>query len=134
MRFLIFIGLTFILLSGCDSPLNEKANFSKSGLQAEVKWIEGPFGNIKKENHLVVFLYKDGGLFSLPDGQTLEFYATMPSMGHPLEDPGFFEEIDKGIYLNKSIHYNMPGDWKNELWIMDANFNILDRLEWLIYF
>ncbi|MCB0363668.1 MAG: hypothetical protein KDD35_13155, partial [Bdellovibrionales bacterium] len=103
-------------------------------LQVEVKWIDGPYGNINKTNHLVVFLYKEGKLYSLPENQTLEFYATMPSMGHPLDDPGVFESIDNGIYVNKSIRYNMPGDWKNELWIMDSDLKILDRLEWLIYF
>lgn len=82
----------------------------------------------------MVFLYKNGNLHSLPEGQTLEFYATMPSMGHPMEDAGFFEEIDQGVYVNKAIRYNMSGDWKNELWIMDENLNILDRLQWLIYF
>ncbi len=148
MKHLIIISLFGFTLSACDSPMNnrvsdsgdtsgfdiEKKAFSSLEFQVEVKWLEGPFGNISKDNHLLVFLYKDEELVSLAENQTLAFYATMPSMGHPMEDAGYFEEIDKGIYLNKTIRFNMPGDWKNEIWIMDEDFNIMDRLEWLIFF
>ncbi len=147
MQLSLFIFL-IILLAGCDSPMNNriregtlegkykeiKTSFKTSNLVAEVQWLDGPHGHINKSNHLLVVLYKNEKPYSLPKNQTLEFYATMPSMGHPMDDAGFFEEIDTGIYVNKSIKYNMPGDWKNELWIMDSDFNILDKLEWLIVF
>lgn len=145
MGALIFTLLMALTMTSCESPMNQRVNgksllsqqkvsFTGLSIIAEVKWLEGPHGNINRNNHVMVFLYRGESLYSLPSGQTLEFYASMPSMGHPLHDVGFFEEIDTGIYVNKGIRYNMPGDWKNELWIMDESFNILDRLQWLIYF
>ena len=146
MRYFLLI-FTLLSLGACDSPMNNRVrdnkedaftprleSFTESDWQAEVRWLDGPFGNINQKNQLMVMLYKDGKLSSLPKNQTLEFYATMPSMGHPMEDAGFFEEVDTGIFINKDIRYNMPGDWLNELWIMDQDFNILDRLQWFIIF
>jgi hypothetical protein len=146
----MFIFSTLLALQvSCNSPMNHRlrsaendnkslglaeSRFTGGEWSARALWVEGPFGNTNQNNYLLVFLYKEGRLQSLPSGQTLNFYATMPSMGHPMEDAGFFQELDEGIYLNKSIRYNMPGDWKNELWIMDANLNIVDQLEWLIFF
>lgn len=141
--------LVFLMtLVACESPMNhrtleggvrgksriETSLFADLNIEAEAKWIDGPYGNIKKPNYLIVFLYKDGRLHSLPEDQTLEFYATMPSMGHPMEDAGFFEEVEPGIYVNKAIRYNMPGSWKNELWIMDKALNIMDEIEWHEFF
>ena len=40
----------------------------------------------------------------------------------------------KTVYLNKTIRYNMPGDWKNELWIIDDQLNIQDKVEWNEFF
>ncbi len=149
MQKYFFIYTFFFLLASCDSPMNnrirsggtdekggiQQSQFQVFNLEVEYQWLSGPFGNVEQENQLMVFLYNSHGeLHSLPQGQTLEFYSTMPSMGHPMADAGFFEEISTGIYLNKGIRYNMPGDWKNELWIMDEDFNVKDRLEWLDFF
>ncbi len=144
MRNLYRLVFLLTVVSACSSPMNNRVHdaggedktnmelkyFASMGYEVEIKWVAGPFGSLQQENHLLVLLFKDGVLTSLPDGQSLEFYATMPSMGHPMEDAGFFTEVDPGIFVNKNIRYNMPGDWKNELWIMDSEWNILDRLEW----
>lgn len=145
---LIIIFIVSLSLVRCDSPMNnrveennstlsqaQKISFTQGALVAEFKWIAGPVGNITFNNILLVILRDaQGRLANLPENQTLEFYSTMPSMGHPLEDPGYFEPISEGMYLNKTIKYNMPGDWKNELWILDADFNIKDKLEWDDFF
>ena len=39
-----------------------------------------------------------------------------------MESAGAFEELVEGIYLNTGIVYNMPGDWKNEILILDKDF------------
>ena len=145
-----FLGLILAttFTASCHSPMNHRIlknddnkdlsknelKFSKSKLEVKTQWLVGPNGNIKKNNQLLVFIYKDGELSSLQKENSLHFYATMPSMGHPMEDAGFFEEVQTGIYINKNIKYNMEGDWKNELWIMDQEFNILDKVTWLIFF
>lgn len=144
-----FLTLLFIFtLSACDSPMNnristsygiqnkaQKISFKEYPLTVETQWLVGPSGNITINNTLMVIL-KDsqGHLINLPDDLSLAFYSTMPSMGHPMEDAGYFEQINDGIYINKNIKYNMPGDWKNELWIMDTQFNIKDKIEWDEFF
>ncbi len=144
--FTFFFALTF--LSACESPMNHRTSsdiktqvdsqtlpLEVLKLNVEIKWIHGPMGNVSVKNHLLVILKDEqGALYSLPDDLSLGFYATMPSMGHPLDDPGFFEDIGEGLYLNKSIRYNMPGDWKNEIWVLDQNFNIKDKVEWDDFF
>lgn len=147
MKLFFLLTLT-LLFSGCNAPINnqvrtDKGNqtlesepllFSQTQVSVDFRWLKGPYGQLKQENHLVVFLYQEEEPYSLPETQSLNFYATMPSMGHPMEDAGFFEEIEPGVYINKSIRYNMPGDWQNELWIMDQDFNILDKVQWLVFF
>ena len=83
---------------------------------------------------MVIVRNREGALASLPQGLTLNFYSTMPSMGHPMEDAGYFEKLGVGIYLNSSISYNMSGDWRNELWIMDSDYNIKDKVIWEEFF
>ncbi len=149
MKNLILLFFTIISSIACDSPMNNRVrqdsqvkeqtfvthDFETLNLSAETRWLLGPFGDIKKTNSLLVFVYDASGtLTSLPENLDLAFYATMPSMGHPMDDSGSFEEIDTGIYINKTIRYNMGGDWKNELWVMDKDFNILDRLAWTEFF
>ena len=150
MKFLI---LTFALatvlsaLTACDSPMNHRVegdggsaaiqtySFKAFSLNAKPQWIKPPVGEIKTNNELMVIVTDAAGeRVSLPGGYTLNFYATMPSMKHPLDDPGFFKEVDRGIYINSAIRYNMPGDWRNELWIMDSNLEIVDRLSWEEFF
>jgi hypothetical protein len=142
------IVILILVLSGCNSPVNhqipdtlrksqstnDSLAFKEISFTANVTWLKGPFGNINMENSLLVILSKGGLAQSLPEGKTLEFYATMPSMGHPMEDAGYFEELEPGIYVNRHIRYNMPGDWENELWIMDSDYNVLDSVKWRIFF
>jgi hypothetical protein len=110
-------------------------SFNQYKLQAEILWLKGPVGDIRTDNTLLVILKdSNGALTSVPEGLTLEFYATMPSMGHPMEDAGYFENIGPGLYINQSIRYNMPGDWKNELWLLDNDFETQDRLSWEVFF
>ena len=130
----------FIFLSSCNSPTQKlapipnsdshKAAFPQTPYSAKYYWAKGPYGEVDKENTLVVFLYKNQELHSLPSDLSIEFYATMPSMGHPLEDAGYFQELSPGIYINEHIKYNMSGEWKNELQIMNSAFNIQDKISW----
>jgi hypothetical protein len=141
----LFIFFALFILSACDSPMNHRISLSDSpnnkatqtlgfdqlGYKIETRWMQGPFGNINRDNHLLVFVFNPSGRpIDLDKKHTLSFYATMPSMGHPMEDAGYFEHLDTGIYMNKSIRYNMPGDWRNELWIMNHDFEVLDQLQW----
>jgi len=145
-----FISFVFSLnvLAGCDSPMNNRINASQLNqqndqilklqslnLDVEAKWIAGPFGTVSAENHLLVIVKNSAGSPSaLPDGLTLNFYSTMPSMGHAMDDAGFFESIGDGLYLNKNIKFNMPGDWRHELWLMDENLNIQEKVSWDEFF
>ena len=141
----ILIGL---VISSCGSPMNHRVepqeqiqkklntmSLENLALDAEIQWLTGPAGNIKVNNQLmVIFRNKDGVPSDLPKGLTVNFYATMPSMNHPMDNAGDFEPLGHGIYLNSTIRYNMPGDWLNELWIMDSEYNIKDKVLWDDFF
>lgn len=144
---LISFLIGFCILAGCESPVNHRVedgaksqdvqlmSLDTFNLKVKAQWIVGPVGNLSSNNQLLVIIKNaEDRLASLPQGKTLNFYATMPSMGHPLDDPGFFKEISEGIYLNSTIKYNMPGDWKNELWIMNSDFYIEDKVIWHEFF
>lgn len=147
MKSLLFIFIFALVLVGCDSPMNNRVEnssatfktqaltFSSNGIRAEAQWLAGPYGNISQTNQLLVIL-KDaaGNPVSLEAPLTLGFYSTMPSMGHPMDDAGFFEAVSDGVYINKTIRFNMPGDWKHELWILDEQFNVKDKVEWDEFF
>ncbi len=153
----ICTGIFFVLFGeilGCDSPLNHRSQFSEEGVsenkttdkifsvfpyRVEFQWLKGPIGNVKIKSQLLVFLKNEkGDLISLPEGLGLYFDSEMPSMGHYLPDPGYFTQISRGIYLNKDIVFNMPGDWKNTLKISDSELNsesaVKDQLVWEINF
>ncbi len=146
-NFILALACCFTM-TACDSPMNNRISpnsksqdssfqamsFAQLNIDVEYKWVSGPVGRIDQKSHLIVFIYIDGVLQSLPKGLTLEFYSSMPSMGHPMDDAGFFEEIEPGIFINKNIRFNMAGDWRHELWVMDVNFNILDRVVWNDFF
>lgn len=144
MRVCLFIPLLLCLVN-CDSPIRNKTvlvekaitgssnleTFAKHGITLQHQWLVGPFGSIKKENHLLVLLFDENkNPVSLPANLTLFFYSTMPSMGHPMEDAGIFEELDTGIYLNKTIRFNMGEEWRHELWLMNENQDIVDKVQW----
>ncbi|MCB0408243.1 MAG: hypothetical protein KDD34_08570 [Bdellovibrionales bacterium] len=144
LKYLIFL-LSFLLLTSCGSPINHKVegeqktssflSFKTFNLQIETRWLEGPVGNINTDNQLMVIVKNQSNqLVSLPNGYSLNFYATMPEMGHPLDDPGFFEMVNEGIYINKTIRYNMSGKWKNELWIIDDASSVKDKVIWDEFF
>jgi hypothetical protein len=139
--------LVFLFLGACDSPRNNrvaegeepeanqvnKQSFKSTGLLVQYQWLSGPFGNLKETSSLIVYLSREGKPVSLPQGQELNFYATMPSMGHPIEQPGYFDELSTGIYLNKNIIFNMQGPWQMELWVQDSlTSSILDKVEWSV--
>lgn len=146
MKKVLFI-LTILILTACDSPQNYRVytdnennkqksevqkSFEKLPFRFEAKWLLGPKGSLSQTSQLMVLIFDSSGkLTSLPKDKELQFYATMPSMGHPLEDPGFFEEADTGVFINKTIQFNMPGEWKMNLWITDMDYNILDESSWL---
>lgn len=141
---LLLVALA-LLTAHCNSPMNHRVVaddntitksatprvFSKYKLAVESRWLRGPFGNVKLKNQLMVLVFDNTGTpTSLPDGLTLNFYSTMPSMVHPLEDAGFFEEVDTGVFINKDIQFNMGDEWRHELWLMNKDLDILDKVQW----
>ncbi len=143
-----FYFLLLLGICGCDSPMNNRVNepqnkaqqsislrFESLALNIKTVWLAGPEGSINFNNKLLVILTNEqGDLTDLPNDTTLQFYSTMPSMGHPMDDAGTFVRMAKGLYLNDTIKYNMPGDWLNELWILDQNFQTVDAVRWLEFF
>jgi hypothetical protein len=149
MKVFLFL-LLFTLVIACDSPRNHRVSGANSGLveksagavetfqlagekpiQFRREWVLGPYGDLKKVSTLVVYVYgADQKLASLPQGFEINFYASMPDMGHGMDDPGYFEEVSPGIYLNQNIHFTMGGPWTAELWLQNSNFDILDKVEW----
>ncbi len=144
MKYLVFL---FFLIA-CDSPMNHriegdtesnpnsqsKLSFQKNNLQVKAIWLDGPYGNPKTNNTLMVILHQAGELKDLGENLELEFWSTMPSMGHPMEDEGWFERESKGIYINRNIKFNMPRDWLNEVRIIDLDSNIIEKVEWFMFF
>lgn len=134
-----------LLIVACGSPLQNRTNtedkknmaitplyFKNQKLFVTVQWLDGPYESPKKNNTLLVILQDENKTpMDLPRPLELTFYSTMPSMGHPMDDSGYFEHLDTGVYINKNIRFNMGGDWKHELWLLDRDFNKKDELSWL---
>jgi hypothetical protein len=146
---LMMVGYLWILLlsSACDSPIQNRVRnlerqnnsnqidqstvISHGEYQITAQWLTGPFGQITQLSELLVMIRNpDGELSDLNGLEQLYFYAAMPSMGHPMDDAGDFVRLHQGIYLNQTIRFNMPGDWKMELWWMDDDYNILEAVSW----
>jgi len=147
-HYITLIVLISILLA-CDSPTQNKVqerdavsakatkvfNLNNSKRSLEFFWSYGPNGSIKIKNQLLVVIKDSSGRpRDLEPNEDLEFYSFMPSMGHPLEDPGYFDRIAPGIYLNKDIIYNMSGDWKNEIMITRKDGKVVDEVSWEDFF
>lgn len=139
--------LLFALSSiSCDSPQLHKAyeenksekvtstsnfQFKSLNITFEYKWLESLQGNINRPNSIIVYLFNSKGeLTDLPLDVSINFFATMPSMGHPLDRPGDFNRIARGIYLNTGIIFNMPGEWEMEIYL-DKNGSTYDKVTWL---
>jgi hypothetical protein len=133
-----------LVLSACGSPRNNRVKegvstsgvnshvFSTFNITAEATWLEGPFPEAVNSKLLVSLKDQEGRLLSLDAGKfELGFNAFMPSMGHYLDDPGFFEELSEGIYINSEIKFNMARDWRMDLMILDSNYDVKDKVEWL---
>ncbi len=146
MAMLASICTVSLMMLGCDSPRNNRVyatesllqnantvlEFSNSNIKALVMWSEGPYPEVGQNSKLIVFIYDQNmRLMDLPEGQSLEFFTLMPSMGHGAEDTGYFARLSKGIYENPSIVFQMPGDWQMQLSLLDSNFNELDKVLWL---
>jgi|GEM_PF-1660867 len=156
MKFLNFVSL--FLLAACNSPRdnmiseeslgfakgiqaekNEKVQeqgelyiFNKLGITAEFEWLEGPFGEPINSKLRVILKNKNGDLVSLDTERfELGFNAFMPSMGHYLDDPGYFVEKSVGVYENSAIKFNMANDWRMDLMIFDLDYEIVDMVQWL---
>lgn len=144
-----FVFASSIILSACDSPRNHRVNpsellmnsqnidpqFKTLPLKMKLQWVAGPYGTVEQKSKLLVtFLDTNDRLTSLPNEQELSFYATMPSMGHPLSHPGYFKKISEGIYLNEDIIFNMGGDWLMELSILNNSGEIKDEIKWSFFF
>lgn len=141
-----YLVVFLLLLSACDSPLRHRVkeqdgsgpslsllSFQQSGYELRFQWIKGPFPNVSKASSLIVYVYKDGDLMALPTDRQINFFATMPSMGHALDQPGYFEELSPGIYLNETITFNMTGEWLMELWLQDLKGDILEKVSWPVW-
>jgi hypothetical protein len=116
-------------------PVDNNPVHTTVALTVKATWLEGPIGSINVNNTLLVRVYDEQGAYTdLPENIFLQFYSTMPSMGHPMDDAGTFTRISTGFYLNETIKYNMPGDWQNELWLMNQDYQILAVVKWLEYF
>jgi hypothetical protein len=95
------------------------------------KWshpVEWRFG--KPQQLLVRFFDEQNEAIVLPEGIEMEFYSWMPSMGHPLTDPGYFQEQEGHGYVNSSIRFNMGGPWQMKLLFWDSDQNLLKTLVW----
>jgi hypothetical protein len=146
----VLSGLIFTMnLISCDSPRNHQIkayglqpesnvqSYSFSTFEYTVKpiWSLGPYASLSKASQLVVLVYDSNGqLVDLPEDLTLGFFGIMPSMGHGLEDAGYFERISMGIYENKNIFFQMSGNWQIELSILNQNYDELDKVLWLEFF
>ena len=142
---LLLIGLSLTLVF-CDGPKDYKIRedvelktkldkrqleMKKLGLKVEFTWLTPLSGSTANKNELLVILKnQQGRAVNLKKNQNLEFYSIMPSMGHPMADAGYFESIEPGIFINKNIVFNMPGDWRMMLTIYDHNYRVLDKVEW----
>ncbi len=158
MKPLVSLAMIMFLMA-CESPRNERVRkeshegkltpadlgsgenlnlktitIDEQQLTLEFFWLKGPVGHIEQNNELLLIVRNRlGEQTSLPDGYSFEFYSHMPSMGHPLENAGQFENLF-GSYINKTIRYNMPGDWTNEILIFDESFNLIDQVVWNDFF
>ena len=151
------LSLVFILF-GCNSPLDNKVSeeelnltkkerleqdqglphenniysFVRFDIKAEVQWITGPFSEPVNSSLKVILTDLKGDPVSLdPSSYELGFNAFMPSMGHYLDDPGYFERVGEGVYINPAIKFNMANDWRMDVVIFDLNYKILDVVQWL---
>ena len=126
---------------GKDKPASKLTEMSElkasnKKFKIEHQWVGGPFGSIHQPSSLLIFVRDETGAFAkLPEGTQLGFSALMPSMGHPLDDPGFFKELQPGMYLNSAITFNMPGDWEMKISLLEnQTFKTLDEIIWLELF
>lgn len=144
----LMIGILLVLLSACDSPRNNQIH-SFSALQKNQKefalknfnirlspsWAEGPYGHVLKSSVLLLSVYNEQNqLVDIPSDHYFTFFATMPSMGHPLDQPGEFIRIAKGIYYNNSIRFNMAGDWLMEVSVINSQDEIVEQVVWQEFF
>ncbi len=140
----LIIFFILLLFTSCSSPQNnrvyedqgqsghgvETLSFSNGKYSLQAEWLEGPFGTSTKSSEILVIVRgADGARASLSD--ELGFYAWMPSMGHPMADAGYFEEVSTGVYINSTIKFNMGGEWEMSLRTLDEDFNIKDEVKWL---
>lgn len=119
-------GIAYRLRDGGKPTVLE---FKKYRLTVDPIWMDGPYASDFKLSTLQVYVANSKGEpTSLPPGVSLEFYGVMPSMSHPAMGMGFFEEVQKGTYINREIQLGMTGDWKMELQLQNEKFEILDQV------
>ena len=142
------VSLLAFISIGCAGPrMNKTATDSRSqktnlatlnckalDLQLTPQWLSPLSGSIHRPNSLLVIVKRNNEPTDLPPNLKMEFYSSMPSMGHPLHEPGSFRRLAKGVYINESIRFNMPGDWLHELWVVNEQLQIQDQVEWLEIF
>lgn len=125
---LILVILVTLLASSCGrSPqanhsyeseavreqLKGTMNLNKLGLNIELSWLKGPFGDPSLESRfLMIVRNQDGEITSLDSKYHFYINAWMPSMGHGSAYDGDTELSSKGVYLHRDLYFNMPGDWE----------------------
>jgi len=116
-----------------DEPTKTAAySFDVFNINAEPQWLSGPFSEPVSSTLRVILRDAEGDLFSLDTKlYELGFNAFMPSMGHYLDDPGYFKEVTKGVYENPAVKFNMANDWRMDLMILNSNYEIVDLVQWL---
>ncbi|MCB0390910.1 MAG: hypothetical protein KDD58_06460 [Bdellovibrionales bacterium] len=137
--------VVFIFLMACSGPKDyrtEDVNLNQQSkdndlsmkdhhLKLKIYWLAPLSGNVNVNNSLLVLVFNNNGfLVDIPENYYLEFYATMPEMGHPMESEGYFKRIDKGIYKNENIKFTMGGFWRMELWLMNLNNEAVEQVFW----
>ena len=142
-----WLSLVLVFLSACGGPkdyqvvnapqlqvLNNSQLlvFKNQPYRVSFTWLESIKTSVKDKNKLIVYVYNSQKeLVDLPEVLNLEFYASMPSMGHPMENEGVFQRVAQGIYLNQDIVFNMGGEWLMELWLINAQFEVKDQVAWI---
>lgn len=146
MKFVVPVVI-FLTLLACEGPnkfksssqnaadmegwRNNKLELNLSHFDVSLTWLVRPrVGGSKSSSLLVKVLDSTSNLVDLPEGVSLEFYAWMPSMGHPLTDAGSFERLSTGVYLNNGIVFNMGGEWEMQLMLWGKSDEVIHDLKW----
>lgn len=114
-----------VILNAEESKTYELMNH-----EVQARWLEGPFGDPMEASTLVLYLRdaQTGRLKSLEEPYELFVYGWHTSMGHGTASDGDTLELERGVYLNSSLRFNMPGDWDVFVQIYEGD-TLLDEFD-----